>query len=345
MITSTKTKTAIEDAKKAVVKAEQDAAELEAFAAAFNANPFAAELPDAKYIHVGLTRLYGAGISMTWENIVPDEALRIMDTLEPIPTVYLKDGSVSIKPADAVTEKEAERGKVIDAEGFALRVERHERTMGDTKITWYSDAIPGHRIHCTVELKAAGVLPMIDGEVKAYPGGEIISISNCRIVWPKTVNVPGYQTIKYAQASPKYWNPFLLWSQTDEIRQTVEVLAEICLTKREDSRRAYELDKAEGITDVEPPTPRRNGFNCGTQAQHDCLNTIEARMDQALAKKHWLMYIADSNPETWPSKPSEYQTYFEHYAWACHWLFLHGLYVDPNAEGYPNGYKYGSAWL
>lgn len=292
--------------------------------------------------HVMSYKLYGSVGSVRWKEATPEQAVSIMEALTPVPSGLIKGSFISYIPESARKEREHQSDTFTEGDGYILRLDAGINYPCTVKLEWFAE-IGGLLLRPCVELlNIHNVTPRISYEADRYPNGEVIRVRNCSIAWPIKTGW-ALQTIRYSSGDAKNLNPFLVWAYRETSSPMVAVVKEwalACYQQRQHSRAAYEEDKRTGI-EPEPDTDANydnSRMRSGSRAQHDCLHTEEARKDQALAKRHWLEYIADSDPATWPSKPSEYHKYFDHYAWACHWLFLKGLHVD-------NGYKYGSSWL
>jgi len=308
-------------------------------------HPLAKVVKEPEHVHAW--KLYGSIGSINWKDTSPEQALAIMEAFPPVPS-GLHKGRMGTSYQPEAQVKSEEKQDFTLGDGYSLSLDRVAHYAGNVKINWYT-LLGEELVRIAVELlNIHGVTPSIHGHVETWPDGKIRKISDVEIAWG--VEPPfAVRQVKYGRPSDDSWNTFLVWAEeraekVSPMLSMVMAWAEECYQRRIHSKKAYELDKARGLKPEPAQAYGRAGLRSGTQAQHDCLNTEEARGDAALAKAHWLEYIDDSDQSTWPVKPSEYQKYFDHYAWACHWLFLHGLYVDPNGpEGKP--YKYGTAWL
>lgn len=171
--------------------------------------------------------------------------------------------------------------------------------------------------------------------------GQTVSIdaSTARIVYPLG-DTSGLDSVRYQQGSKTAYPDFLIWGRAGSagVAGYVQSIADETLRRSVESFAAYLKDKTEGLPPAKTEQGSR-GMSAGSKAQDACLRSPAALADRALAEKHWKAYAQDNGIETT-------QAYFDHYAWALHWLAAHSLLEDPaliRKNGKP--YKYGSAWI
>jgi hypothetical protein len=314
-------------------------------AEAYDRREFPADFPqvDSIFIH----SLHGTDASLQFKDVKPESAVKIMEAFKPVASGLFREQWVGYRTRFSLPDEWEKNPKAAfqEGDGYTLKIDRTANYPTRTRAEWTTELAPALFVRVDIDfLTIHGVTPEITARVERYPDGEIQSVRDCSIGW--SIKPPfAVETVGYASGSHKSFNPFLVWAKPtgngSPILAMVKEWASVCYQRRQHSKLAYLEDKAAGLKPEPGSVYGAAGLRSGTKAQHDCINTEEARKDAALASKHWLEYIADSDPATWPTKPSEYQKYFCHYTWACHWLQLHGLYTDPDRDNY----KYGSAWL
>ena len=337
-ISQTLVEQARKSAKEAEKKAEQEAALIELYNQ--HRQTFPASFPEPTRVYAGW-KLYGAEGNYGWEKVTPEDALTIMQAFPPVASVLDHDGGTGVHPAD----QKPNSTKREPASGYTLRIDQISGYDVQLKLEWYTElsgdlqnwaALTTNRVRMSLELvNLWGITPRLRARITRVHD-VITRISDTQIEWP----IPPareVQRVRYSQVDHRSYHMFLVWSPTDAgMLETVGKWAQAAYKRREESRKAYEEDKAAGLAPEPEADPYEGSgkLRAGTKAQYECLNTEEARKDAALARKHWRMYAEEHGIEST-------QGYFDHFRWACAWLERHNLLTDPNA----NGYKYGSAWL
>lgn len=295
-------------------------------AAAYDEHVQGRELPMPRHV------LVSSGVFFTFERVKPDELIAMMDIFPPVPSGLRKGNSgTSVIPADRVKEGDT----FSTGDGFWLNVDDR------LQMKWYTELAGKVRVQLWAELDTVyGVHPQRTARIIQDATGRICRIENATVTHP-LAQPAGVHLIRYGQHALDAWPHMLLWGTG--MRQMAEAWRAECTQRGIATMEAYLRDKAAGV-EPEPPNDRPGRFHAGTPEQEACIDTLEARMDMALARKHWDAYVKDRSGDPWPVKQSEYTRGFDHYAWACNWLALHNLYEVP-LEGRDKPYRYGSAWL
>lgn len=308
-----------------------------------------------KYIHA-TTKLYGAGVHLSWDDCTPEAMLELMRAFPAVPTCYHWDGNYKRLRPLSTLQRTKETDTVRDIDGYLFHIDGGWSYGTSPRLEWYAELAGRVLVSITAKLKQIhNVTPHIAART-VEAAGHVVRVESCDLVQPmpfaRTV-----ESIKYGRdPNSLAFDHWVLFGNGGEIRQGVEAWAAECLKRGQHSRAAYLAAKAtpESVPaeprDRDAGTPYRSrSLRSGTERQTLALETPDALADMALAKRHWDEYKTDRDkiPEACPVKPSEFNKCgFEHYVWACAYLFRIGILDDseaPTKSGKP--YRYGSAWL
>ena len=275
-------------------------------------------------------RLYGTDFSFVWNETTAENALKVMAAFPPVMAGLVKHGDSTSFRMFSFAPPESE---YRPTSGHIIHASKTGNYNSRISVDWHANLF-GTPVRMRVYLEPiVGITPAISGEVRRDRFGKIKEIFSDRLEFPSGTGEAVTRIISYARVSADTWRDFMAWS--DPGNDMAEVLRAVI---REEERQRGELmveywnAKDSGLN-PQPEVPYV-GAQAGTKAQHACLNTIEARTDQTLARLHWAAYVAAHKGSVVNLRSSG----FDYYRWACVWLEEHGLLED-------SGYRYGSAWL
>lgn len=321
-------------------RADKEAAQTAETAAAFDEQHAGRASLPIPYLAALITKR----VTLYFRGVNPETLAALMDAFPAMPRGLQRGRDGTSYPLG--TERK-EGHEFTPGDGFKLYADKHESRQ-TLRMEWTCNLAGRVPADMRVELlNVHGVTADQRGRVRTDATGRVCSIDDVSLQFP--IGKPAaLQVIRYSRHSPAVWPSMLAWAPRGEssaMRAMVQCWVDECDRRGVESRTAYERDRDSGAIEPEPVhSPGK--LRAGSAAQTDCLNTLAARVDQALARKHWRAYTADRAGDPWPVKPSEYSPGFNHYSWACNWLARHGLYEDaalPTKDGKP--YRYGSAWL
>jgi len=343
--------------KKLTEKLEAETAErIAAAQSEMNSELHIAKLWDAATERTGYTgiapwiihtsKLYGKIGTLAFKDVIPQDALALLDTFPPVPTVHHYDGTYkTIRPAVAAKEG----ATVTPIDGAVIRMDGGPEYGQKTKLEWVAD-FDGELIELDVELRAVHeVIPRIGARVTYYPEGRVKRVEECNTNFPIAKDLPKLKEIRYSRGTEQSFNSFVCYGErVGDVRKHVAAWAAECFRRKRNSRAAYEAALASPpVVEYHGVPYEREPLKGGTKRQWECLHTPVALSDQEIAKQHWQEYAADTRniPAACPVQPSEYDKFFSYYVWAAAWLFRHGLLDDDQHVTNGKPYRYGSAWL
>lgn len=309
----------------------REAEERAAIAAAFDASGFNALIPD--FVHVyGSRGLYGSRGSLSFKDVAPDDALRLLDAFPPVACGYYRDGNTStVAPIGQVGERYELRA---ECDGATLCISGGAGYGQSVKLDWHAQ-LDGIRLHMTAELVGA-YLPTIRAGKVVMMAGEFIRYEGTdSLAWPLPAD--GCEFLRYSRGSGQALQHFTVYGS---VRAYLERVAAKLDAENRETLASYERASAglaapraattaecEGLADWYG----REKLRAGTLLQSATLRTDTAQAWEKVARDHWRQFAKARG-----LAPGRYG--FDHYGFALWYLTAAGCLTD-------NGYKYGSAWL
>lgn len=319
----------------AAKRAEREIAEANtraSIAALFDAAGFTECLPD--FVHAyGPRGLYGAIGSLSFKDIAPDAAVRLLAAFPPMDCARYRDGNTStVCPIDKAGERYT---WADDSDGVLLRLDGGHGYGQRVKVEWWT-TLGGTCLHIEAEL-CGPYLPRIVPGRTVTVAGEFIRYEGTDSVQWGPIDAPPGPFTRYARGSGNALQNFVFFNGVrDWLARVADKLDEEARETQASYERAsrnMEAPRQARPDEIEAHRAAYEGASLrpGTLLQAATLATDTATAAEAIARAHWRVFCRVHGIAT-------RYNYFDWHAFACWYLKAAGCHVD-------GGYTYGSAWL
>ena len=350
-----------------VAEINAKAANTARLAAAYDASGYTGPLP---YIASGDAKpsYDGTIASLHFRNVGPDELVALLAAFPPIPRAeYKHRGSRCFRPgavpedAEDVKECDGLEFSLSNGKGYGSLRAHWSAMVGDVNTRFWLDVRRVSFLHPQSRRRAVTVA----GQFVRFEGPTTMHWPDQAALFNRVADTAGIFVRTYAPGSDQSHADMHIRGR--DVIALAKAWGEECNKSGAETKAAFLSAYAPlgygnalpSLADVEAFAEtmraeydaKAGGLRAGTLMQTAALAMPYAESDKAIAQAHWLPYA-----EHHGIKVSDYQTYFDHFGWACAYLQRIGLYEVPVTDEMRKQatggiaadvktYKYGHRWF